>query len=192
MQRLGTRAQLKWICCEDIVDIKVGYNASPVLKRHNLPIEFDDLIFSIQTRTRSLDLQAKTSEVRNRWVKFLKLIHNEKEQKSKAKILHTEIQNRERRQRIKYDLEEIWEQDIMTNFSAHWDYKNHCPKNAHSNTVGGRSSGGTQHSRRSLEGLKQKGFAKKFLCKLSSCTSIFKKKQTNHSIISADKEDFSP
>lgn len=56
MQRLGTRAQLKWICSEDIVDIKVGYNASPVLKRHKLPIEFDDLIFSIQTRTRSLDL----------------------------------------------------------------------------------------------------------------------------------------
>ncbi len=31
----------------------------------------------------------------------------------------------------------------MTNFSAHWDYKNHCPKNAFSNVTGGRSSGGT-------------------------------------------------
>lgn len=54
-------------------------------------------------------MQAKTSEVRNRWVKFLKLIHNERELKAKNKIMHTDIQNRERKQRIKYDLEEIWE-----------------------------------------------------------------------------------
>ena len=47
MQKMSNKTQLKWICCDDIVDIKVGYNASPVLKRHNLPIEFDDLIFSI-------------------------------------------------------------------------------------------------------------------------------------------------
>jgi hypothetical protein len=46
----------KFIRREDIVDIKVGYNASAVLKRHKLPIEFDDLIFSIQTKTRTLDL----------------------------------------------------------------------------------------------------------------------------------------
>jgi hypothetical protein len=115
--------------CEDIIDIKVGYNASPVLKRHELPIEFDDLIFSIQTKTRTLDLQAKTSEVRNRWVKFLKLIHSERELKTRMRDIQNDIQNKERRERIKYDLEKIWEEDIMTNFSAHWDYINHCPKN---------------------------------------------------------------
>lgn len=34
----------------------------------------------------------------------------------------------EKKQKIKEDIEEIWENDIMTNFSAHWDYKFHCPK----------------------------------------------------------------
>jgi hypothetical protein len=72
---------LKFIRIEDIIDIKVGYNASAVLKRHKLPIEFDDLIFSIQTPTRTLDLQATSSEIRNRWVKFLKLILNDQEKK---------------------------------------------------------------------------------------------------------------
>jgi hypothetical protein len=38
------------------------------------------------------------------------------------------IDNVEKKQKIKDDLESIWENDIMTNFSAHWDYKNHCPK----------------------------------------------------------------
>jgi hypothetical protein len=42
-----TKNKIKFIRIEDIVDIKVGYNASAVLKRHGLPIEFDDLIFSI-------------------------------------------------------------------------------------------------------------------------------------------------
>lgn len=30
--------------------------------------------------------------------------------------------------KVQQDLEEIWENDIMTNFSHHWDYRNHCPK----------------------------------------------------------------
>ena len=119
---------LKFIRIEDIIDIKVGYNASAVLKRHKLPIEFDDLIFSIQTPTRTLDLQATSSEIRNRWVKFLKLILNDQEKKVQEEEMSRQEQNRERRQRIKWDLEELWEQEIISNFSAHWDYKNHRPK----------------------------------------------------------------
>jgi hypothetical protein len=79
------KSNIKCIKCEDIVDIKVGYNASAVLRRHQLPIELDDLIFSISTKTRTLDLQAKTSEIRNRWVKFLKLIHNDREVKTRVR-----------------------------------------------------------------------------------------------------------
>ena len=81
------------------------------------------------------------------------------------KQLETEIYNKERRQRIRFDLEEIWEQDVMTNFSAHWDYKNHCPKN--SNTEGRVTS---THSRRSLERINKRNMGKKIICKLSSCT----------------------
>jgi len=49
-------SNIKCIRCEDIIDIRVGYNASPVLKRHQIPIELDDLVFSVCTKTRTLDL----------------------------------------------------------------------------------------------------------------------------------------
>jgi len=65
----------------------------------------------------------------------------------------------------------------MTNFSAHWDYKNHCPKNTLSNGGGRKSSGGTQNTRLSLEGLKQKGIGKRLICKLSRCSALFQKKK---------------
>jgi hypothetical protein len=122
------KTKIKFIRIEDILDVKVGYNASAVLKRHKLPIEFDDLIFSIQTPMRTLDLQANSSEIRNRWVKFLKLILSDLEKKVQEEEMSKQAQNLERSQRIKWDLEELWEQEIISNFSAHWDYKNHRPK----------------------------------------------------------------
>jgi len=73
-------------------------------------------------------LQAKTSEIRNRWVKFLKLILSEAENSVKKRDVTNEEEVKERRKKIKNELEDIWENEIMTNFSAHWDYKKHCPK----------------------------------------------------------------
>lgn len=57
IQRNGNRkSKIKCIRCDDIIDIRVGYNSSKVLLKHDIPIEFDDLIFSIVTNTRTLDL----------------------------------------------------------------------------------------------------------------------------------------
>jgi hypothetical protein len=79
----------------------------------------------------------------------------------------------------------------MTNFSAHWDYKNHCPKNANSSGVSS-----TVHSRRSSEGLVKRGsVGKKLVCKLSSCAKYFCKKSSQNrrnSIIGLEKSEFSP
>ena len=122
------KSNIKSIRCEDIIDIKVGYNVTSVLKKHQIPIEFDDLIFSIIMKTRTLDLQATSSEIRNRWVKFLKIIHYEYEKRQKFKEVNNTQEELEKQQRIKEDLEEIWENDIMTNFSDHWDYHHHRPK----------------------------------------------------------------
>jgi hypothetical protein len=40
------------------------------------------------------------------------------------------VDKEERRMKIKEELEEIWENDIMSNFAEHWDYQKHCPKRA--------------------------------------------------------------
>lgn len=50
------RSKIRFIKCEDIIDIKVGYDSTFILKKYKLPIELDDRIFSIITPTRSLDL----------------------------------------------------------------------------------------------------------------------------------------
>ena len=65
------------------------------------------MIFSIQTKTRTLDLQSRTSEIRNRWVKFLKIIH--KEGIKKGKIFSSNSELIEKKRKFKAELEEIWE-----------------------------------------------------------------------------------
>lgn len=122
------RSRIRQIKCEDIIDIRVGCNTTTILKHYKIPIEFDDLVFSIVTKMRSLDLQATNTETRNRWVKFLKIMLQENEAKQKENKNNNSSDLNERKMKIKSDLEEIWENDIMTNFSQHWDYQNHCPK----------------------------------------------------------------
>ena len=54
----GKEAHIRRIALKDIQDVKVGYNATEVLKRHNLPKELDSLCLSIITEKRTLDLKA--------------------------------------------------------------------------------------------------------------------------------------
>ena len=71
---------------EDITVIKVGIEATSVLKKHKLSKEYDDRVFSVITSKRSLDLQATNSEIRNLWARFLGII---KEQKLQVKNTQT-------------------------------------------------------------------------------------------------------
>ena len=45
-----------------------------MLKRFDLPKEVDNYVFSVITKTRSLDLKANDSATRNRWVKYFHTI----------------------------------------------------------------------------------------------------------------------
>ena len=55
---IGKETNTRRIALKDIIDVKVGYNATEVLKRHSLPKELDSLCLSIVTPTRTLDLKA--------------------------------------------------------------------------------------------------------------------------------------
>lgn len=59
---------MKRIALKDITDIRVGINATQILKRHDLLIELDNLYLSVITKSRSLDLKANDPATRNRWV----------------------------------------------------------------------------------------------------------------------------
>jgi hypothetical protein len=54
--------------------VRTGIKGSAVLKRFDLPKEVDNYVFSVITKTRSLDLKANDSATRNRWVKYFHTI----------------------------------------------------------------------------------------------------------------------
>ena len=52
-----------------VLDVCVGANSTEVLRKNKVPLELDDLVFSLVTKNRTLDLQARDRETRNLWVK---------------------------------------------------------------------------------------------------------------------------
>lgn len=70
----GIETKVKRILISDIEDVRTGIKGSPVLKRFELPKELDNLVLSVITRHRSLDLKANDTATRNRWVKYFHTI----------------------------------------------------------------------------------------------------------------------
>ena len=46
--------QSRFVCISDIIDICTGVNATHVMKKNKVPMEFDHLCFSLITRKRSV------------------------------------------------------------------------------------------------------------------------------------------
>lgn len=77
----GVETKVKRISISEIEDVRTGVKGSLVLKRFDLPKETDNLVFSVITKQRSLDLKANDSATRNRWVKYLHTLINSKTKK---------------------------------------------------------------------------------------------------------------
>ena len=52
------------------MDIKVGINATNVLRRYSLPKELDNVCMSVIAGNRTLDLKANDFQTRNKWVQY--------------------------------------------------------------------------------------------------------------------------
>ena len=63
-------SQCRFINLKDIIDIRVGANTTSNIRKHKIPLELDELCFSIVTKYRSLDLQAKNATIRSYWVSY--------------------------------------------------------------------------------------------------------------------------
>ena len=66
LERVSSSSKINLL---QITDVAVGANATEVLNKNKVPLDLDDLLFSIISEERSLDLQAKDKETRNMWVK---------------------------------------------------------------------------------------------------------------------------
>lgn len=58
---------------KDITDITLGLGSS-VMQKNKVPEEFDSLCFTITTPQRTLDLKARTTKERGKWINYLRAI----------------------------------------------------------------------------------------------------------------------
>jgi len=76
----GVESRVRRIELREIIDVRTGITGSPVLKRYDLPKEVDNLMLSVITSRRSLDLKASDPATRNRWVKYFASLIAERKQ----------------------------------------------------------------------------------------------------------------
>lgn len=93
------------------------------MKYNKVPSQFDSMCFSIITTKRSLDLKAKDTETRSKWVNYIGALLIQKRENKKRKEegefkLHFS----------KEKIEEKWNTEIFTHWDEHWDYKLKRPK----------------------------------------------------------------
>ena len=121
------KEKARYIDIGSIIDIELGSTRTKVFQKYNIAAELDERCFSIIANNRTLDLQARSKEVRATWVNYFQLIAKENIKRKEKSEEYKRILS-EKKAKLKQDLETIWENDILTNFANHWDYENHCPK----------------------------------------------------------------
>ena len=63
----------RFILIDDITDLTLGIG-SAVMRKNKVPTDFDSLCFTITTEQRTLDLKAKTTKERGKWINYLRAI----------------------------------------------------------------------------------------------------------------------
>ena len=112
----------RFIYIKDITDLTLGIS-SPVMQRNKVPAEFDSLCFAITTIHRTLDLKARTTKQRGKWINYLRAILIQRRDKKKQQLQDKFVST------VNNDIiEDIWNTDIFPHWDKHWDYKNRKPK----------------------------------------------------------------
>lgn len=63
----------RFILINDISDLSLGIG-SAVMRKNKVPTNFDSLCFTITTTQRTLDLKARTTKERGKWINYLRAI----------------------------------------------------------------------------------------------------------------------
>lgn len=63
----------RFIFIRDIKDLTLGIG-SAVMQRNKVPADFDSLCFTITCTDRTLDLKARTTRERGKWINYLRAI----------------------------------------------------------------------------------------------------------------------
>ena len=72
------KSNIRKIPTSEIHEVKLGVSSSKVLVKNKVNEGLDKVVFSVHSNGRTLDLQADSEEVRNRWVVHLDAVIREK------------------------------------------------------------------------------------------------------------------
>lgn len=118
----GAKEQ-RFINLNDVIDIAQGCRTTEVMRRNNIPQEFDQFCFSIITKYRTLDLKSGDTKIKKSWINHLYKVLIQRRQEISLKF------SNKRKLRDNYErIDEIWRVDIFPNWEKHWDYTKHQPK----------------------------------------------------------------
>ncbi len=106
-ERKGT---VRFVLAADIRDVELGSTRTKVFQRYNIPAELDERCFSIIATGRTLDLQARSKEVRNTWVKCFRILARENTKRREKS---------EEYKRILMDKKSKLKEDLDTVFSSY-------------------------------------------------------------------------
>lgn len=157
----------------EITDVLVGYNSTKVLTKNKVPQEFDNMVFSIISSRRTLDLRASDAETRFKWEKYFKLQLVERK-KSLNRTTNS------KRNIEKEKLSEIWKVDILPHWENHWDYKSSKPK-------GFESMSGSRNSASNKPQKEKKGLMSMFFKGKQKTTPV--KDTASKHLVLEDRED---
>ncbi len=102
-ERTGTP---RFILVSDIRDVELGSTRTKVFRRYNIPAENDERCFSLIAVTRTLDLQARTKDIRATWVKYFQLMAKENSKRKEKSEEYKRIMS-EKKSRLKEDLDTV-------------------------------------------------------------------------------------
>lgn len=93
------------------------------MRKNKVPGDFDSLCFTITTTQRTLDLKARTTKERGKWINYLRaiLIQRREQKREQLEEKYKSTINSE-------VIEELWNNDIFPFWDRHWDYKHRKPK----------------------------------------------------------------
>lgn len=101
-----------------VVEILVGATNTENYRRYRIPMEMDNLCFSLVTRERSVDLRADSKEVMGVWVIYFREKVRENAERDR---------NNKRRDLTEDNIEAKWE-EIVDRWQFHWDPDTQQPR----------------------------------------------------------------
>ncbi len=97
---------VRFVLTGEIRDVELGSTRTKVFQRYNIPAELDERCFSIIASSRTLDLQARSKDVRNTWVKYFRLLAKDNSKRREKSEEYKRILS-ERKEKLREDLDTV-------------------------------------------------------------------------------------